>query len=57
MEKIELVMDEAEPKKHSIRYNCTFPGDVPITSVYIKRQFLPNPFPTQVKIIVEWVKD
>jgi hypothetical protein len=54
MEKIVVVFDEADPKKHSIRYNAKG-GDAAIESIYVKRSHLPKDYPQKIKITIEEV--
>jgi len=56
MEKIIVVFDEVDPKKHSIRYNAhSGLGKPAIASVYINREHLPKDFPRKIRITVEAV--
>lgn len=50
---IMVEMDEVEPKKHSIRYNCT-KKDPPVSTIYINRSALPAVYPDKVTITIEW---
>ena len=47
-----VLMDKATPKKHVVRYDSSEEGAA-ITTVYISKEDLPNPYPKRVFVKVE----
>ncbi len=52
MEKQTIIFDEAEPKKHSVRYNTKQEGTA-IDSIYVKRSALGASYPAKVVLTLE----
>lgn len=51
--KIELILDNQEPKKHSIKYTSDVEG-LPLQSVYVKKSALAHiGSPSKIKVTIE----
>ena len=55
MNKITIIYDKAEPKKHSVRYN-TSQAEPAVSSIYISRSALGGQIPLLIKVTIEEVE-
>lgn len=51
-----VVFDKCEPKKHSICYKTT-QTDPAVTSIYVMKYALGQPFPQKIKLVIKEVLD
>lgn len=55
MEKIVVVFDQLEPKKHSLRFNSS-EQEPAVSSIYVSRKAFVGEVPTKIKITIEEVE-
>jgi len=60
MEKIEVTLNQATPKKHVIRYDYVYTKETlnerpAVSSLYINKEALPSNFPKSIKVTIEEV--